>query len=1814
MPIAIQRESHPAMISNNNARPAFSPFPLRSSRPCGSTPRSLCNHLGVRYRSLLCLILLIQLISISVVPASAAWNAEERAAAPATAPAATESLNLDLSSTNKSVSANLLGISESVNISAGGVARSISPTDLLTAAEFVAASQVLSGGMQTLKVATDGSALRGRFSLSPSTAAQLTGLVIPQHVKLFQDFGTLASLSMSGDLVNSGKIFAFSTNPAQSLATLNAQNIVNQSSGLITSVLSSECGAANALSNLSLSLNSTEDIINNGTIISAGGLALSAGNSISNIGASAIMQATNSVNLYAAAGQFQNSGTINAVAENINVSALTTSNIVFNSVGGQLRADNGAINYREQTYASSANLDLHGGNYLSQALNLNSGSGITSVDVGEVEGVVNTIAGCAHISADTPNLRMGTFEVSGDPWINSTGSLDLGGVISTPLSYLVATAGGSIYTSLPSQCIDTSFAGGNVVLIAGVAATEASGTVSLTNSLGGGDIVLVSGKTIDGTSTQDIAGILTGGGNLTLIAVSDGATNNSTGGHILIHKNASINTSGGNSAGSIMIAAEAGGGSADAISIGNIIAGGIDGTVVIKSANANLSGAVINSATGAIAGDFNSDTLNNGNFSIQSVKGDASLIIETSGKIALSGSYEAQQINVRVTTLDLADGTLVSAAGGDLFISGAIDDLTIVGADHGTASLIATDGKLTIQSMHSGDILLTSETFNGATSFILDSDQSIHLQSQSMITVDQTVVLANSASSGGWNIIAPTIQFSDGSLVDATVGNANLDVHANIIFLGTNTTSAEHSHNPMPVSVLARKVTMDDSLPGTKGFLKILCTSDDVAYHLISTDDNLTISANSKADSFLVLGDSTIYLDSPTNVGLSASKRIYLNQSTTIRNGESGGDWILSAKIISTERSSTKLILSNGSKVTFHLEGDSNIYSQFINNGEITAYAIRVESPQSLKVSGGDWVHSSRFRPTGPGESLVIESTYSLTFENTYFEVVEEGHGISLTAPHMHSGGKFTTAGGEIILRANASGNGSLEVVTFKFFGGPVSTFSDNVYICDTCQLSTDKLVQFNINNGKFSNFGSVLATNIIITSPDTLTVAGKGAFSSTSGNPLKIESGSSLFLNDGTSFSITGGGLSLQAPLITVGANANSNRGSAYFHTNGQDITMRANSAANGSVELHSDEGLLGATLWLNGGPVTVSGTTLSMSGGLVICGNNEMTLKSLGDLTLASVLSYQGSINIINHSSATGNIVILADSAIASALGNILIRNENTIDGNIILGGNAFISAGSYDASQGNIEISIGSPAPTSIKMSSNIKSYITNGGKIFFGSRGITAAAPLNNLYANGRVITFNTGELPASAISLEGGVIINGTRAPLLTSLDFTDSFTGALVKEQQVNRIIGGFISQNNTGWVGNVTLTPLNLMPLINGEVIPVGLTLTMNGFTATRPLRIETSLASSSTKVEISGTQKFTGNAVIDAKASSFVLRETGMLTSDNAITLNVSGVVILMGKLLSKTSLSLNVYTSSTSFSTNPAIKLDGATIGSTSSTVLLNIVGTGHMEDNYSTSLIRGKSVTLSTDLGDIGSDGNFIDTKSSSVTILTNQNGTGNAYVRNSGTVTINSLVGGELYFGNDGQLAINDVSAGMDVLIVALGSLTVSKHASSVTRSVALATTNGRSIKIMPEAEIIANDGNIYITCLSRAGGAISIGQNVNISATGTDEDKGNILIALDIPENPKNTTAPANITEHLSNGGVVYYGTNGILAKKPPVTINANARTIILNTGLLKESAITIQSGATITATQPVSFTISGEEFATDTGDYVDDSLYPDDI
>ena len=230
------------------------------------------------------------------------------------------------------------------------------------------------------------------------TTSGLSGWLSSGQAEII-DVSTTPVLELNGNLNNQGTIYLVSTNPLSNSVSISAQNIVDGSGAVLTTVLPAGGlpGFKNAINDLSLTLVASQNIVNNGAISSAGSLTALAGGSITNApasgdpGALASVQAAGEVELLSSTvanhgALTSTNGDVDVAVPSIYASAagpfesgslpgVLPQNININNTSGTIRALEGVINFGGPELGPGASLNLTGGNLAALATNLQAGEG-----------------------------------------------------------------------------------------------------------------------------------------------------------------------------------------------------------------------------------------------------------------------------------------------------------------------------------------------------------------------------------------------------------------------------------------------------------------------------------------------------------------------------------------------------------------------------------------------------------------------------------------------------------------------------------------------------------------------------------------------------------------------------------------------------------------------------------------------------------------------------------------------------------------------------------------------------------------------------------------------------------------------------------------------------------------------------------------------------------------------------------------------------------------------------------------------------------------------------------------------------------------------------------------------------------------------------------------------------------------------------------------------------------------------------------------------------------------------------------------------
>jgi autotransporter family porin len=680
--------------------------------------------------------------------------------------------NLDLTSSSRSISLGekLLENGRSVTITAGGVEKTVRAGDRVTAAEYIAVKQALSGGAQQLIVDAEGRGEGGTFDLNSIAATKRVmtadSLTISSNVTAVGDLDKQSSFRLKGDLNNFGSLYVVDTNGGRRKeADIAAANILNASGALISSNAFSEFG--NQSSNIDLNLHADSGVTNYGVIESSGALSLSGGTKIENHSDASVSA---SHNIRFNAPQIENRGMVSSTSGSVTLESPAT--LVVDNSGGTIQALAGDINLRSPDYQGVYNTNISGGDLLSQKLNMYTGQGLTEVNVGQLTGEVTGSGSAAHVKADTESLVIGKVCLTGDPTFFNTGNIQLNGTINVGEALAILASGNitstSALTSITARTVGG--AGQNIFLAAGFALTTAGGpttsptigpfpgtgtaltaaqTVTASTAGAAGGNVDLSGSTLFLVIDASASVNNQNGGNVQIVARANGAN----GGRVILPDN-SIIASGGLGTGINGDIQIAGGftGAGDAIRVSKIIAdtgSTTGGAVTIRATNPGDGGGTTFNANGVVtAGGFTFTgalSATGGQISlVDSIAAEGTIVVNAgpgafnlttarigsdftsgSGNVALSSIGNmtlGSDIFTNGGAISLAsNGNIVPAVGSNPTINSNLDavgtgGLISIVADaeiNGTGALILTGATLRSSGTTGGNITLQGSSISG---------------------------------------------------------------------------------------------------------------------------------------------------------------------------------------------------------------------------------------------------------------------------------------------------------------------------------------------------------------------------------------------------------------------------------------------------------------------------------------------------------------------------------------------------------------------------------------------------------------------------------------------------------------------------------------------------------------------------------------------------------------------------------------------------------------------------------------------------------------------------------------------------------------------------------------------------------------------------------------------------------------------------------------------------------------------------------------------------------------------------------------------
>lgn len=1015
------------------------------------------------------------------------------------APSALTNLNLSSSAANVSApnSVGHLG----VNITVGQTLLSVLPGQMLTPAEMVAVYQVMRAGTQNIVLGASGAAIGGTVTIGPHLSSALASLTIPHGVTLISNS---SSLKVSGNVIDSGNLFLTSTSPGVQMVSLVANTISIGPTGLISTMLPSGNPLSGlAPANVGLSINARNNIVNAGTISSGGALSLAAGGTIVNAAATGsgpkpTIQAAGDVNLVTGIGTIANAGVIGSANGSINISSINPStDITIKAAGGEFQAA-ADINVRNPSYAGSNNINLNGGDYLSQNLNLYSGTGTITGNVGKVSGNLNSVAQVEHISAATNVLTLSDNTVSGDPtFVNTGGDIIISGV-NTFNGNLAILASGNIIADSAGAIVDH---GNSVTLIAGaglLTSTGGAGSSSTTISGGTGASLLSSGTVTVNFSTSFA-----------------GATPGGTGGNIDLRTSSApvvIDTT--------AVAANAAGGSVTLAAFAN----GINGGNVLLNASTSNVGAINTSGNGASSAGGTVNVYAGANPAAPATTIQLNTI--TTGGAGTGAPGFKGAINIYTAQPTANAGTTVS-----------FDDAGTIGAGQSivNAATLSPNGSVTV-----GNLLSAGTGGNGANITIMASNLanngSVQTSGSGSIAVQSTGDLALSGtgsfttgSSGSTTFQAAstgssTLNVASGTGLTINGGGRIFITTPNLNFAGTSQIAASGSSN----------ITIGSGLSGTDVPLNITGASGEIA----------TVATNGGVILVRPTGQGT---GSFLSSGIGATT-IQLNAAGPLGNGlvdlQSLGDFSIAGGVTVSSNSPIQVNLNNNCTLTL--------------NGVLSTTASNANFPDPL---GGYMQYSilvqnliTNFTVAGHGSFVQAGATPGYTVFNDFTDVgFADGSNITFSSANPGSLVNFYTrqiqingtglsAGSSLSFSNTAAVNFNTNLPSF----GP----GDVAFVPGGTALSaTLDLIGAPVNIG-FSGVTPPLGIPTLQQPVGNINIGALGSsFSIAANNPIVMYATRSINVLHGNVESLAGN-IAMSASMIENAGSIQTRNGSIFFNS----------------------------------------------------------------------------------------------------------------------------------------------------------------------------------------------------------------------------------------------------------------------------------------------------------------------------------------------------------------------------------------------------------------------------------------------------------------------------------------------------------------------------------------------------------------------------------------------------------------------------------------------------------------------------------------
>ncbi len=1665
--------------------------------------------------------------------------------------------NLDLTASTRNITIGdrLIADGAFVTIEVGGEKKNIYAGSSVSAAEYVAVKQVLTGGKQELVVNGSGIATGGTVDLSQVSATRNTmkadGLTVASGVTAVGNLTKNSSFRLTGDLVNNGSIYAVASEKGRFSGEISAVNITNNEGALISSDAGNKHG--NRADAIDLSLNAEQNFTNLGEIKSSGDLNITAGGAIKNSG-----NTTAKDNLSLNSSDITNTGVASATKGNITVDSPVGTVMNVNNDGGKLQALKGDINVRAPGNVDGLDANVIGGDLLSKNLNINAGQGLTTVDVNDLTGVVKAEGWGTHVTASTANLKLGEICMTGDPtFYNDAVNGDItitGNITSSEALSIIASRDiiiDNTVTSITAQ--DGGGVGQQINLVAGAQIDASGATGGTSTTLPPGTPITLGSVLVTGPSGT--GGSITGGAP-TLLIGSSGTGSNAGGeinliafavggvaGDITLATGSTINSSAGDTsaaAGSINVSA---GGD---IQLGSVLATGsaASGNVLVRNTNADAGAGVTYAVNGTATGSY--DILVNpvtaGSTAIGAVTTSGTETIDAgTGGLTINGTHSA-------------DGAIAISSAAGLTSTGALSITSTGSTVDVNANSIATSGALNI----TGDGAVDVDAGAGA---ITTTTGALTIQS----TTSTTTVFAGSidTANGDLDIIGA------GAVAVTTDGAAGINSGTGAITITSNTSNTTVT---MGVGSMTTTSATGDILIGgganavntTVTGAAITTTGGDVS--ILGETGTVAVTLTGA----LSTGNGLINIDSNGLAAtLSAASVTTTNGSVTV-SGNNGTSGIASTGAIST----------GGGALTVN---SANVAADaYITAGSISTAggAVDVDSQNDVTINlGAGTLTTASGNVTVDAGGDVSLTASSVDAGSGSFNVnTSTGNGGFSTTATAFTSGSFTVNLGTGNFTKTGVGNVS---ITTDAYSTTVGTFSVGSNALTITTRTAGTTIGLNggagVLNIDATELGDIIATALNI---GTSGVGGSGTITNAgsqdlSGTPGTTAGAYDLVLTSNADI-LGGGNYTLGGQNFTATANGAVTLGNITGGTGTAQIDISANSGnltlgdltnadgtidvdASGTVNVGTITTVAGVVDVDAGGTATVAAITKTGAGAITVDGTS-VTVTGATSSNAGGSVTYTNTSGLIQTGSitTTGGLIDLGNGtgttittgALQTAGGNINIDAGTALLIDSIAataGGTVTLDAGTSVTVTNNIT---GSATSLVVNNTNGLiqAGNITTNGLVDLGGAGTTSISVGAVDSGAGLVDLDTTGTVQATSITTTGAVDIDAGQA--VTVSGATSGNTGVAIDSvnSSINvgavTTVGGTIDLNTAPGGTTITTGALQTnggnIDIDAGTAVQIASINALNGGAYTIDAGTNVTLvgavtgnAASLTIGNTAGsinTAGITTNGDIDlGNAGTTSITVAGALSANaGAITLDGSAAIGVTGAITTTGSVAAN------------GASISYLTIGGPTSSVLLNATG-GQVNGGTITS-VGGINLDATTSITTGNLAGLSVDADAASISV---------------GTVT---------------------TTAGGSVVLTATGGSVVASTIDAADGSVDVDATTTVNLGDVTTTGAVTIDGNTGVTTLNIGGPASSVVINSTSGAisTGTINSAG----LIDVGGATTTSVQTSNLTAGAAGIDIDTAGQANIAAATTTGALN-----ILAGTNIVVPGAINADLGATLTGT-----------------------------